>query len=442
VLGIASSGKKSFGQVEAAMLKEAKDFAAEATCAYINNLDEAILADKTGRRELGYTVERRGDERRLQTQLGEIAYQRTYYKKASGGYEYLCDTVMGINGYERVSDNLSLALVNAAKDMSYAKSSKHITNGEISRQTVMHKVRQSAAIVPKPTEKRHVPELHIDADEAHVTLCGGKNSEIPLISVYEGIESHGKRNSCKNVFHISEYGKKSDDLWEQALTEIEERYDLDGTKIYLHADGGNWIQTGFDWIPNAVFVLDKYHKNKAIKAMTAGLLKAEKKLYDREIREALAQEDMRFFDELALSLCDQRPDRADKIMKSAEYLKRFVSGISVCKNDPRANNGGCTEPHVSHILSSRLSSRPMAWSAKTLKKLAPVLAAGQVDFIGKREEAPLPALLRKAAESTNKAFRRRAVRQGAGLPNPDDMGHVPLSNGKVISIQRYLSRIQ
>jgi len=56
---------------------------------------------------------------------------------------------------------------------------------------------------------------------------------------------------------------------------------------------------------------------------------------------------------------------------------------SICAMDTGANNGGCTEPHVSHGLSSRLSSRPMAWSKTTLQKLAPVLAVGKVSSVSK-----------------------------------------------------------
>ena len=430
--------KKDFKQIEKSLLKHANNFASEAVGHYLECLDKAILADKAGRKELGCAVERRGDERQLQTQFGQVNYQRTYYKKASGGYEYLCDTVMGIESRERISEGLSLCLASAAKDMSYAKASKHITSGEISRQTIMHKVRRSEAEVSAPTEKRNVPELHIDADEAHITLCRGKKSEVPLISVYEGIERYGKRNSCKNVFHISEYGKPPDDLWEQALTEIEERYDLSDTKIYLHGDGAGWVQKGLEWIPDAVFVLDKYHKNKAIKAMTAGLQPTDRKIYDKEIREALAREDIRFFDELAQSLCGQFPERIDKIQDNAAYLKRFISGISICELDYRANNGGCTEPHVSHVLSARLSSRPMAWSKQTLKKLAPVLASGSLTFKSKQETSALPLPLRKAAASASKAFRRGKPKNSVGLPDPDKIGNVPLLNGKVTGTQKIL----
>lgn len=433
IVSLMTEGEKSFAEIEETAFHEAKSCAAKLMGTYAESVDAEIAADKAGRREMGCSVQRKGDERRLQTLVGEVSYRRTYYKKAAGGYEYLTDTVLGIEQHDRVSGGLSLALATAAKDMSYAKSSRYVSGGEISRQTVMGRVRRSRAADSISVEMRRVPELHIDADEAHVTLCNGKKSEVPLISVYEGIECHGKRHYCKNVMHISEYGKTPDELWEQALTEIERRYDLSDTKIYLHGDGANWIQTGFEWIPGAVFVLDKYHKNKAIKMMTAGLLKEDGKLYDREIRWALNHEDLRFFDELTISICCEMPEREEKILSAAGYLKRFVKGISVCKSDLEANNGGCTEPHVSHVLSARLSGRPMAWSRTTLKRLAPMLASGQVVLCDKDENLPLPNPLRKAAASASKAFRRGA----AGLPHPDSIGRLPI-NGQVNGTQKII----
>jgi hypothetical protein len=426
------TASNNFSEIEENVTREIEKCAAEVTGAYLEHLDQAIAADKTGRREAGYSVERYGDERKLLTKFGEVAYKRTYYKKASGGYDYLVDNAIGIDGRVRISEGLGLSLVNAAKDMSYAKASRYVTQEAVSRQTVMRRLRQSKAEATEISELRCVPKLHIDADEAHITLCGGKRSEVPLISVYEGIERYGKRGICTNVFHISEYGKTPDDIWEQALNEIERRYDLTGTKIYLHGDGGAWIQTGLEWIPDAVFVLDKYHKNKAIKTMTAGLEVGARYAFECEIRDALNDEDMEFFEQLTGSLCLQLPERADTILESAGYLKRFVKGISICMKDPGANNGGCTEPHVSHVLSARLSSRPMAWSKQTLESLASVLAAGRVDFIGKDKPESLPKPLRKAAVSANKAFCK-----GFGIPSPDSIGNLPIS-GKITGTQRLL----
>ena len=77
------------------MIREAKECAVKLAETHITKLDTAILQDKSGRREMSCAVERRGDERQqrqIETQIGTINFQRTYCKKASGGYEYLADT--------------------------------------------------------------------------------------------------------------------------------------------------------------------------------------------------------------------------------------------------------------------------------------------------------------------------------------------------------------
>ena len=400
---------------------------------FIEQIDNEILQDKKKRKAEGYSVERHGDRRSILFSYGQVEFERTYYKKASGGYEYLADTAVGINERDRISENMLCSLATGAKDMSYAKASRHITGGKISRQTVMNCVRKSRAEVTESTEKRAVSELHIDADEAHVTLIGGKKSIVPLVSVYEGIETIGKRKSCKNVFHISEYGKNNDDFWEQVLDEIEKRYILDETEIYLHADGGGWIQKGLEWLPNAKFVLDKYHKNKAIKAMTAGIENKYRNNYDKEIRKALNEENLELYEQLTGSLIMQNPDRAETISQNAAYLQRFVKGISICKKDERANNGGCTEPHISHVLAARLSSRPLAWSETTLKHLAPILAAGNLTLKRKSTDNEQPVSLRKAAARASKAF----LMATEGLPSPNAIGTLQ-TNGKVTSLQKVL----
>ena len=438
-----SDGKNiNIKAMEADLLKEAKDCAAKMTAAYIELVDRSLLENKEERREQGYAVERRGDERQIQTKIGEIRFARTYYyNRNTNDYAYLADQAVGLDSYARVSEGLGLALVSAAESMSYQKASEHLTNGEISRETVMHKIRESSATEPPiPVEKRRIKSLHIDADEAHIALAGGGKSIVPLISVYEGIERQGKRGKCRSVFYISEYGKTPDALWEQALNEIEKRYDLDGTQIYLHGDGGNWIKQGLNWLPDARFVLDKYHKNKAIKEMTAGLGRSARAAFDREIRAALSEADARFFDELTQSLISQVPERAEKIRNAAEYLKKCMSGIAICAQNAEANNGGATEPHVSHVLANRLSSRPMAWSKATLEKFAPILASSQPVRLASSSAAPQPSELhRKAVRAASAAFR---CRKTAGFPMPDSIGKLPaLVAGRSLSLFKTLKAL-
>lgn len=83
------------------------------------------------------------------------------------------------------------------------------------------------------------------------------------------------------------------------------------------------------------------------------------------------------------------------------------------------DNGGCTEPHISHISSSRLSTRPMAWSGETLTHSAPVLAGNDFSFAKqtKPEDLPLPLC--------------------AGLPSPDSIGRLGI-NGKITGTQKIL----
>ena len=46
---------------------------------------------------------------------GQVEFERTYYKKVSGGYEYLADTAVGINERDRISEICYAALLQAQK---------------------------------------------------------------------------------------------------------------------------------------------------------------------------------------------------------------------------------------------------------------------------------------------------------------------------------------
>lgn len=427
-----SSGKK-LEEIEPILLKNCKETTVKIVEEYITVLDKEILSDKELRKKCGYSVERKNDKRKIYTSIGEINYCRAYYKKASGGYEYLTDKLLGVEARERVSMPIKRELVNQAKEVSYGKSSRNVTNGEISRQTVMLSIRQSNQ-KPKPSETpKSVSSLHIDADEAHITMIGGKKAIVPLISIYEGVERESKRGKCKNIFHISEYGLSTEELWEKASEEIYSKYDLSQAKIYLHGDGGAWIQRGIENFRDTQFVLDQYHKNKALMSMLAGTTSKERENFDRELRWALNHNEKELFKQLTACLCDLMPERKEEILKNGQYLAKYIEAIAIRKTDIEANNGGCTEPHISHILASRLSTRPMAWSSETLTHLAPILAGNDfnIEKKPKREEIPLPL---KTAEVR---ARRKAQRGSAGLPSPDSIGHLGI-NGKISGTQKIL----
>ncbi len=415
------SDRVTLPEAENQLSQAAKEFAVDMLQAYIQQVSVNLEEDRQGRRKAGLVIERKREERRLLTQLGEVCFQRDYYwDKQKQRYRYPVDEILGIEKGMRISSSLGLALAGGAAAMSYEKSSFYVGEGKVSRQTVMNQLRNCQAKEAIPQEKRRVETLHIDADEDHVTMRGGKNSILPLISIYEGIGHKGKRRYCREVFHLSEYGLSGDELWEKVLSVIESRYELEDTAIYLHGDGANWIKTGLEWLPNCRFVLDKYHKNKEIKKMCAGLDQGSlRQSVEGALRSSLAQGNEECFRDITESLCKESPQREKKIREAANYLHNHREAIAICRQEQEANNGGCTEPHVSHILSSRLSSRPLAWSKKTLICLAPILAAkGELEK--KKETPPIKGLvLEKSAAKAKKAFPPKHI---LGLVEPDAIG--------------------
>ena len=381
--------------------------------AYYEERDAEIRADKAGRKKAGLSVERVGDSREVLTQLGVVRFRRTYYKKASGGYEYPVDAEAGLQPYQRLSDGVSLALVENSTMMSYSDASELVTGGYVSRQSVMNKIR-SSYVKQESVFRRNVPVLHIDADEDHVALQSGGSTIVPLISGYEGVRKRGKRGECVNIFHFSQYGSSSDRYWDSFFDELDRRYDLYGTKIYLHGDGAPWIKKGLDYLPNCTFVLDRYHVNSAMKKAVAGFDAESRGNYLKLLREAEIAGDRDFYESIVDSICMQGDeDNAE----AAHYLLNNFDALHVYHSDPEASKGGATEPHVSHVLSSRLSSRPMGWSKKTLKHFAPILASGAVSLTppDKEEEETFQSEYKHYLKPKKKRYLPNTL----GLPDPD-----------------------
>lgn len=362
---------KRLESIETELKEKSFDFLLKMTKAYFEALDQAIAQDK-GRLKRGLVIERRDDERTIYTQLGILKFKRTYYhNKKKREYVYLLDQAVGLEGYSRVSTATTVELINHASQSSYGESSKHVCNGEISRQTVMQQVRRLKKLEPKPVEKKLVEKvLHVEADEDHVPLQNGSNTMVPLISVHEGVERSGKRCRCKNIHHISSHGIKTEDLWRTAAEWIYNTYETDSIeRIYLHGDGASWIKKGLEELPNVRMVLDRYHLNKAVMEATSSHPEYRGKIFN-----ALRNCDQKAFKDIVKTWLIETTDtkKRIKIRQFRRYILNNWDGIQVYGEENCT--GSCTEGHVSHVLSARLSSRPMGWSSQGLKAMAELRA--------------------------------------------------------------------
>lgn len=296
--------------MEKDLKEKSSQFVLEIMKQYLTELDNAIVEDKVNRKKKGIVIERRDEKREIYTLLGQLTYKRTYfYDKKNQNYVYLLDKVVGIDSHDRVTNSVAVKLVEHAASASYGESSNHVCNGEISRQTVMNKIRNIKSLkLDNPSEKRKVRVLHIEADEDHVAMQDGTNSIVPLISIHEGIERKGKRGSCRNIHHISSYGKNIEDLWLEAVNWIDENYDIENIeRTYLHGDGALWIKNGLNWLPKSKMVLDKYHINQAVTKATG-----RQPEYRKDIYMALEEGDKKRFKEIISEMLKKAETEKEK----------------------------------------------------------------------------------------------------------------------------------
>jgi len=364
---------RTLAEIEDEISRIMKAFIRELIKAYFELADEAILKDKTSRKERGLVVERREDKRSVYTIFGDISFSRTYYyDKKRNAYIYPLDKALGLDKYERLTEAVAIKLVETAGQVSYAKSSMNVTNGELSKQTVKNKIHNLnlEALKAKVPEKRSVEVLHIDADEDHVSLTNGRSTNLPLICIYEGTFKEGSKNRCINPIYMSGYGKDTDEFWLEVADKIYELYGPEDIKgIYIHGDGANWIKEGINWLPESKLVLDKFHLNKAILEATAR--QPEKR---RDIYRAINTSDLNFFKKITTEMakCASSERERKMIADFRRYINNNWGSITI-RNEEDCGSSS-PEGHVSHVLSSRLSSRPIAWSRKGLKAMSSLRA--------------------------------------------------------------------
>ena len=121
----------------------------------------------------------------------------------------------------------------------------------------------------------------------------------------------------------------------------------------------------------AVFLLDKYHINKCI---------TESLGFCPELRSELLQA-VKDFDLKAVKLILSKARKAamtenekQRVAQCRRYLVGNWDGIIAWKEEAPYVIGCSAEGHVSHVLSSRLSSRPMGWSERGADQMAKLRA--------------------------------------------------------------------
>lgn len=328
-------------------------------------------------------------KKHLLTSVGMIGFTHTRFEhKETGKTAYLLDQILGIQPHARISRDLECRLLEEAAQSSYRKAGYTASEADpVSGQTVMRHVHRLKCIRQtngQDQEKRHVKQLYVEADEDHIALQfhekkgdikrfkghGDNGRIIKLVYVHEGIETKGKRRSLKHQKYFGGYytGEENKRLWEEVKEYIEETYDTDSLEtIYFQSDGGGWMKKGMELL-GADFVLDGFHLKKYVKRMVRSTGEPEREAEVNEwIKEGKKKELEEWVKEKAAVLEEKE---GKKLENSYGYIKRNWKGVRNRVGKKAGVLGSSTESHVSHVISARMSSRPMGWSKEGAKKLS------------------------------------------------------------------------
>lgn len=364
----------------------------ELGCQIISEMLEecnTMLEDSMKRRAFWQIKDR--CEKHLLTCLGTVAFTHTRFQnKTTKKTSYLLDRIMGIEPHTRLSPDVETYLLEEAAQSSYEKAG-HLAGEEdcVSRETVMrhvHNVNVPAREEREPLEKRRVKHLYVEADEDHIALQfhnkkgdikrwkghGDNGRIIKLVYVHEGYEEEdAKRKKLKNVVYFGGLysGKEENEkLWGEVKEYIENTYDTEYLEtVYFQSDGGSWMKKGIEML-GGTFVLDGFHLKKYIRRM-AGAIGEEDA--EETVMKYLEKGERKRLKEWVKEKEEKVGEKEKKQLEEGlVYIEKNWKGIRMRVKKEEGVIGSSTESHVSHVLSERMSSRPMGWSRKGAGKLS------------------------------------------------------------------------
>lgn len=339
----------------------------------VSEVDEAILHSDERKR---HWVVKRMRERTIKTVFGNVLLKRKYFQhKRTGKYAYLADVYLKISRNRRMSEQVKHRLIVGACDVSYAKSAEMVgvtaqTTSNVLKEIDIEELKQ----YPIPNQKDRTENIFICADEDHIAIREKGIQQQYLIYVYDGVEGTNDRRKLQNVHYFTQKQKgNTEDLWLAVTQYVYDRYDMDCLKkIYIMGDGAGWIKQGLEWLPKSVFVLDKWHMTKYVSRACYVFQDTEREIFSGVLWKSIRLGDKVLFRDTVRQMkrLVQEEKQLAKIELMRSYLLNHWEGI---QNQKKVH--GCSaEGHVSHILSARLSSRPMVWSADGADKMAQLRA--------------------------------------------------------------------
>ena len=318
------------------------------------------------------------NKRTIMTIFGEITYRKTIYShKYFNKFYCFIDDYLGLKKYDYFDPYIKSMVIKYASDNPYSKVAKIINDiifnrikldepfQYISKQTVRNIVLNEPISEPEINQLQTPNDLYIMADEKFVSTQNNNNSDVMVkeIVVFDGKTVKNNRTTLNNKYSFASFNNS---LLNKTLDYLYYVYDMDKIKnIYIMGDGANWIKNLKHYFKinnqtNVMFCLDKFHFKQAIHHITTDNL-LEKYLTDYVLHNMKNE-----FINVCDSLITSYPHREETIQAKKDYILNNWQHINNLYN----NNLKCPmESQISHTLADLLTSRPKAYSLKTLEKI-------------------------------------------------------------------------
>lgn len=368
------SNPKDFYGLETAVKSSAESFSAGFLGMVLTSMNDRLCKD--GWRKLKYNICRH-DQRTLLTTVGDVVFKSTYFQQREGEkkYHYLLEDILGLEAHERFSEAAETAILTEALRTSYEEATRAIpSRSEITKTTVMNKVHGIAEMIPlrSAPEKKKCKYLFIEADEDHVSEQHGRWSKgndgfiSRLAYIYEYKQDKPKvkgRKELVNTYYFSGLYEGSNGVkgfWEEIQQYIEQNYDSDELQhVFISGDGGAWIKSATAYVDRSLYCIDKYHMTKYINKAANQMLDEAELAKEKLYRYIYKKQRVRFkaYTEKML----ESANNPDPILELQKYALGNWSAV-IRSYHNKLLSGCSAEGHISHVLSDRLSSRPMGWS--------------------------------------------------------------------------------
>ena len=376
---------------------------------YLEMRDKSIMAMRD-------TKEYRFIDRReatIKTLMGEVRYNRGYYRRTSGGYIFLLDVAMGIdNNYGLVSENLAEQIIVESTEKSFRKTAAGISNntGQIISAMGAWNVVQKYG---KNIEQQELRLQELDRNESTGHL--GNISTPVLFSEYDDVwlsrqpekrhkksdkeekpkkigkkpmhvgiaytgweQSKDGRYSTTDKIAYASYGKASVfvSVFESLLRQ---QFDMDVVdQRLINGDGESWIRTAAEET-DSILQLDPYHKGQAV--VKAVKDKSDRQLINAAISENDVEKTLAIIGALASTTTEVKTQ--EKLEKLYEYFDNnkdiFLTWQERGVELPAPPEGisyrnmGVMEPNNCSLITQRMKHRKGSWTEKGADRMAKIL---------------------------------------------------------------------